>query len=101
VKNVSTPESALHKKHNTTSCRAVGEATAMGALRAGKEDATTNLADGFTKVQLALRRKELFSCVARWIEDEETGVKRLKPNGVVEVRALGSLGAVEVLERCH
>jgi hypothetical protein len=65
VKNVSIPESTLHKKHNAVNCHVVGEATAMGILRVGKEGAAADLADGFTKVQPAPRRKELFSCVTR------------------------------------
>jgi hypothetical protein len=35
-KNVSIPESALHKKHNATNHHVVGEAAAMGVLRAGE-----------------------------------------------------------------
>jgi hypothetical protein len=64
VKNVSIPESALHKKHNAANCHVVREAAALPALRAGKKGTATGLADGFTKVQPAPRRKELFSCVA-------------------------------------
>jgi hypothetical protein len=70
VKNASVPESAPHKKHNAINHHIVREATAMGILRMGKEDAATNLADGFTKVQLAPQQKELFSCVACQVEME-------------------------------
>jgi hypothetical protein len=70
VKNTSVPESALHKKHNATNHHVIGEAAAMGTLRAGKEDTATDSADGFAKVQPAPRRKELFSCAARQVEVE-------------------------------
>jgi hypothetical protein len=83
VKNVSMPESTLHKKHNVINCRVIREATAMGILWAGKEGAATNLAGGFTKAQPAPRRKELFSRVACQVEmerrvdlDGETQVQR-------------------------
>jgi hypothetical protein len=50
VKNTSTPESMLMKKHNAINYHAVREAVAVGILRVGKEDVETNLADLLTKV---------------------------------------------------
>jgi hypothetical protein len=73
VKNVSVPESAPHKKHSGVNHHVVREATAMGILRVGEEGMPTDLADGFTKVQPAPRRKELFSCVTHWVEMEAVG----------------------------
>ena len=50
VKNMSIPESVLHKKHNVINYHAVREAVAAGILRVGKEDRQTNLADLLTKI---------------------------------------------------
>jgi hypothetical protein len=46
VKNASTPESVLSKKHNTINYHAVHEAV---DIRVAKEDSTTNVADLLTK----------------------------------------------------
>jgi hypothetical protein len=49
VKNASTPESVLSKKHNTINYHAVHEAVAANIIRVAKEDNTTNVADLLTK----------------------------------------------------
>jgi hypothetical protein len=63
VKNTSVPESVLSKKHNAINYHAVREAVAAGVLQVHKEDTQTNLADLFTKVLHADRRKELISSI--------------------------------------
>ena len=50
VKNMSIPESVLHKKHNTNNYHSVCEAVAVDILRVGKEYVDTNLEDMITKV---------------------------------------------------
>ena len=59
VKNTTTPESMLAKKHNAIDYHAVREAVAAKIIRGGKEDSMTNLADLFTKVLTADRRRAL------------------------------------------
>jgi hypothetical protein len=59
VKNASIPHSMLQKKHNAINYHAIREAVAAGILRVGKEDGMTNLADLFTKVLTADRRRNL------------------------------------------
>jgi hypothetical protein len=59
VKNVSVPESVLHKKHNSINYHAVREAVAADILRVGKEDGETNLADLLTKVLTGKKRWDL------------------------------------------
>jgi hypothetical protein len=59
VKNASVPHSMLQKKHNAINYHAIREAVAAGILRVGKEDGMTNLADLFTKVLTADRRRNL------------------------------------------
>ena len=59
VKNTSIPHSMLQKKHNAINYHAIREAVAAGILRVGKEDGMTNLADLFTKVLTADRRRSL------------------------------------------
>jgi hypothetical protein len=59
VKNASIPHSTLQKKHNAINYHAIREAVAAGILRVGKEDGMTNLADLFTKVLTADRRRSL------------------------------------------
>ena len=63
VKNTSIPESVLSKKHNAINYHAVREAAAAGVLQVHKEDTQTNLADLFTKVLPADRRKQLLSSI--------------------------------------
>ena len=63
VKNTSIPESVLTKKHNAINYHAVREAAAAGILRVHKEDTQTNLADLFTKVLNAERRRELLGSI--------------------------------------
>jgi hypothetical protein len=58
AKNTSIPESVLTKKHNAVSYYAVREAAAAGELGVVKVDTQTNLADLFTKVLPADRRRE-------------------------------------------
>jgi hypothetical protein len=59
VKNTTIPESMLAKKHNAINYHVVREAVAAKILRVGKEDGMTNLADLFTKVLTADRRRTL------------------------------------------
>ena len=63
VKNTSIPESVLSKKHNAINYHAVREAAAAGVLEVHKEDTQTNLADLFTKVLPADRRRELLGSI--------------------------------------
>jgi hypothetical protein len=63
VKNTSIPESVLSKKHNAINYHAVREAAAAGVLQVHKEDTQTNLADLFTKVLPADRRRELLGSI--------------------------------------
>lgn len=63
VKNMSIPESVLSKKHNAINYHAVREAAAAGVLEVHKEDTQTNLADLFTKVLPADRRRELLGSI--------------------------------------
>ena len=63
VKNTSIPESVLSKKHNAINYHAVREAAAAGILQVHKEDTHTNLADLFTKVLPADRRRELLGSI--------------------------------------
>jgi hypothetical protein len=49
----------LAKKHNAINYHAIREAVAAKILRVGKEDGMTNLADLFTKVLTADRRRAL------------------------------------------
>jgi hypothetical protein len=59
VKNTSIPVSELRKKHNAINYHAVREAAAAGVLEVHKDDTQPNLADLFTKVLPADRRREL------------------------------------------
>jgi hypothetical protein len=63
VKNTSIPESVLSKKHNAINYHAIREAAAAGVLQVHKEDTATNLADLFTKVLPADRRRELMGSI--------------------------------------
>ena len=63
VKNTSIPESVLSKKHNAINYHAVREAAAAGVLEVHKEDTQTNLADLFTKVLPADRRRDLLGSI--------------------------------------
>ena len=59
VKNTTIVESMLMKKHNAINYHAICEAVAAKILQAGKEDGMINLADLFTKVLTADRRRAL------------------------------------------
>ena len=59
VKNASIPQSTLSKKHNAINYHAIREAVAAKIIRVGKEDGMTNLADLFTKILTADRRRAL------------------------------------------
>jgi len=59
VKNVSIPESVLHKRHNAINYHVVREAVAAKIMVVGKEDGETNLADLFTKILNGERRNML------------------------------------------
>jgi hypothetical protein len=52
VKNASTLESVLQKKHNAINYHAVREAAAAGIIWVGKEDGQSNLADLLTRFYL-------------------------------------------------
>jgi hypothetical protein len=56
VKNISTPESMLMKKHNAINYHVVREAVAASILRVGKEESETNLVDLLTKVIMGQKR---------------------------------------------
>ena len=60
VKNTTRPESTLAKKHVSINYHAVREAVAAGIILVSKEDSATNIADGFTKILPAPRRKSIF-----------------------------------------
>ena len=63
VKNTTIPESMLAKlKHNAINYHLIREAVAAKVLLVGKEDGMTNLADLFTKVLTADRRRALVLC---------------------------------------
>ena len=59
VKNVSIPESVLHKRHNAINYHIIRESVAAGIMQVGKEDTSTNLSDLLTKVQDGYRRNYL------------------------------------------
>ena len=59
VKNCSTPESTLKKKHHSIAFHRNREAVACGTCRITKEDTETNLSDLFTKTLHAERREDL------------------------------------------
>ena len=59
VRNSSSPESTLKKKHNSIAYHRVREAQAAGVIRITHEDGLTNLADLFTKALTGPRLKEL------------------------------------------
>ena len=59
VKNASIPQSTLVKKHYAINYHVIREAVAAKIIRVGKEDGMTNLADPFTKVLMADRRRAL------------------------------------------
>jgi hypothetical protein len=60
VRNCSTPESVLKKKHHSIAYHRNREAVAAGTVRIAKEDSATNLADVFTKLMPAAQRNSLF-----------------------------------------
>ena len=57
--NTVAPESALKKKHHSIAHHRCREAVAAGTIRVAKEGTLTNLADLFTKVLTADRRRFL------------------------------------------
>jgi hypothetical protein len=60
MKNTTIPELMLAKKHNAINYHAIWEAVAVCIIRVvGKEDGITNLADLFTKLLTADRRRAL------------------------------------------
>jgi hypothetical protein len=60
VRNCSTPESVLKKKHHSIAYHRNREAVAAGTVRIAKEDSETNLSDVFTKLMSAAQRDPLF-----------------------------------------
>ena len=65
VKNVSIPESVLHKRHNAISCHVIRESVAAKTMVVGKEDTMWNLADILTKVMPGERRNLLCGSLFR------------------------------------
>ena len=65
VKNVSIPESVLHKRHNAINYHIVRESVAADIMQVGKEDTLTNLSDLFTKATDGNRRNTLCSFIFR------------------------------------
>ena len=59
VKNCSTPESTLKKKHHSIAYHRNREAVAAGTCRIAKEGTVSNLSDLFTKILTRIRRLEL------------------------------------------
>ena len=57
--NTVIPESTLKKKHHSIAYHRCREAVAAGTIRVAKEGTKTNLADLFTKVLTADRRRFL------------------------------------------
>ena len=55
VKNVSIPESVLHKRHNAINYHVIRESVAADIMQVGEEDTQTNLSDLFTKVGKAIQ----------------------------------------------
>jgi hypothetical protein len=60
VRNTSTPESMLIKKHNAINYHAVQEGAAAGILRVGIEDGETNVADLLMKVLSGEKRWNIY-----------------------------------------
>ena len=60
VRNGSTPESVLKKKHCSIAYHRNREAVAAGTVRIGKESTDTNLADVFTKIMSTAQRDPIF-----------------------------------------
>ena len=59
TKNVTVPESVLKKKHHSIAYHRCREAVAAGTIRVAKQGTLKNLADLFTKVLTAARRRFL------------------------------------------
>ena len=60
VRNCSTPESVLKKKHHSIAYHRNREAVASLTVRIGKESTDTNLSDVFTKIMTAAQRDYIF-----------------------------------------
>jgi len=60
VRNCSTPESVLKKKHHSIAYHRNREAVASLTVRIGKESTDTNLSDVFTKIMTAAQRDPIF-----------------------------------------
>jgi hypothetical protein len=61
VTNSTIPHSTLSKKHNSICYHKVREAVASRTIKIGKEDGINNMADLFTKLLAAPKRRELLS----------------------------------------
>ena len=59
TKNTTIPESTLKKKHHSIAYHRCREAVAAGAIRVAKQVTRKNLADLFTKLLTACRRRFL------------------------------------------
>jgi hypothetical protein len=60
VRNCSTPELVLKKKHHSIAYHRNREAVTAGTVRIGKETTNTNLADVFTNIMSAAQRDPIF-----------------------------------------
>jgi hypothetical protein len=67
VKNTSTPEANLNKKHNAVNYHVISEAAAMDILRVGKEDTEMNSSDLLNKILSIPRREALIPQYGMWM----------------------------------
>ena len=65
VKNTSSPESTLQKKHNAVAYHYAREQVAAGVMEVHKEDGKSNLADMLTKVQVGPVRDSMAAKILR------------------------------------
>ena len=65
VKNTSSPESTLSKKHNAVAYHYAREQVAAGVMEVHKESGKTNLADMLTKVQVGPVRNSMAAKILR------------------------------------
>ena len=63
VKNVSIPESVLHKRHNAINYHIIRESVAAEIMQVGKEDTKTNLSDLLVYQGSSWKSKEFFMSV--------------------------------------
>ena len=70
VKNTTIPESMLAMNHNAINHHEICDASVAKRLRVGKEDGMTNLADLFTRVLTADRRRALCRHISYVLADQ-------------------------------